>query len=148
MPARRLIACDSFDRVNDIVAELRDRGYTRLGQWSLPQVCYHLAAAVESVLVDPGPTEPTVEQAAEWHRFLASATSPDGSGIPAGRPLPGPTFDPPADCGDDQCDRLAVACRTLVDWPRPRCCPAGSAPCPSSRAARSTWPTRTTTSHS
>ena len=137
MPARRLIAADSFDRVNDVVAELRDRGYTRLGTWSLPQVCYHLAAVAEAVLVDPGPTaEPTAEQADAWRQFFAAATAPDNAGVLEGRSIPYPAFDPPADCGDDQCDRLAGVYQTMVNWPHPRVLSRrfGPAPVEQSRA--------------
>ena len=136
MPARRLIAADSFDRVNDVVAELRDRGYTRLGTWSLPQVCFHLAAVAEAVLVDPGSAEQTAEQAAEWQQFFAAATSPDNAGVLDGRSIPYPAFEPPADCGDDQCDRLAGVYKAMTDWPHPRVLSKrfGPAPVEQSRA--------------
>ena len=117
---RRLIAADSFDRVADVVVGLRDGGYTRLGCWSLPQVCYHLAAVIEAVLVDPGSAEPTAEQAEAWREFSAALTSPGGTGVLEGRSIPFPAFEPPPDCGVDQCDRLAAASKAMTDWPHPR----------------------------
>ena len=115
MPARRLIACDSFDRVLDDVAALRRGGYTRLGTWSLPQVCRHLAVPVELVLTPPTTLEQTDEQAAAWRQLRAAIASPGG--LPPGRPLPSTALDPPADCTDAECDRLAAAYAAFAAYP-------------------------------
>jgi hypothetical protein len=112
---RRLIAADSFDRVNDVVAELRHHGYTRLGEWTLPQVCFHLAATIEPALRPPATTEQTPGQAAAWRERFAEASVPGG--LKPGRPCPNPALDPPPHCGDEQFDRLAAAYRAFAAYP-------------------------------
>lgn len=88
-----------FRDLDEVIAEIRtlQRGYARAGNWSLPQVCWHLEVSVANRM-KPGPYPAnTPEQEARrpvFEQVLASGRLPDG--IVAPEPMV-----PPPDCGDE-----------------------------------------------
>ncbi len=68
---RRTVRFDTPEAVLADVDRLRRGGYRRVGQWSLPQACHHLAAVISGNLTPP-PTDdaPTAEQLAIKEKFF------------------------------------------------------------------------------
>jgi hypothetical protein len=90
----------------DDVRRLRN-GYRRAGAWTLPQVCNHVAGAIERMLAanETAPASvPPVDP--EARGYLASVLS--SGRIPSGRPAPAVSI-PPGDCTDAELDRLLAA---------------------------------------
>ncbi|HVU86443.1 MAG TPA: DUF1569 domain-containing protein [Pirellulales bacterium] len=90
MTTRRRLSFQSLDEIMPEVEQLL-KGHAVAGQWTLGQICNHLAGAIRST-ARPASTVPaaTPEQAALKERFFAAGVFPDG------RPSPAP-FVPSAD---------------------------------------------------
>lgn len=98
-PQRRYL---NFGDIDQVIAEIRRlrKGYVKAGNWSLPQICWHLDAAIQARM-QPGPFPPnTPEQDARrpaFEQVLATGRLPEG--IVAPEPMV-----PPPDCGDAAID--------------------------------------------
>ena len=116
-PGRRTVRYDTPAAVLADVDRLRRGGYRKVGQWSLPQVCHHLASVMTSNL-QPPPTDapPTAEQLATKAKFFGMVLAPGG--MAEGIPVP-PSAQPPADCPDAAIDALAAAFDALAAFPHP-----------------------------
>jgi Protein of unknown function (DUF1569) len=90
------------------VQHLQTAGYKKAGNWTLPQICWHLASTLEAAM-EPS-TEPvppaTPEQTAKLNQVLATGQVPPGLIAP-------PTIDPPASADDADIDRLITALKKL-----------------------------------
>ena len=99
-PTRRVAL--RFETEDDAVADIQRlrSGYTKVGAWSLNQICWHLDTAMQ-FRMRPGPHEPnTPEQDARRSMFeevLATGRLPSGIASPS-------VVVPPADVGDDAID--------------------------------------------
>jgi len=53
-----------FSNVNELIEDVQRlrRGYTQLGKWTLPQICFHVRFPLDASLKEPESTEPTEEQ--------------------------------------------------------------------------------------
>lgn len=71
------------------------RGYTQAGNWSLPQMCWHITKSLQGRMGQPdGPVEPATAQQQEMLRsVLSTGTIPSGLNAP-------PHMTPPSDAGD------------------------------------------------
>ena len=103
----------SIDAVKADVDSLR-RGYSRAGNWSLPQICWHLRSATELLL--HAPTSPaTPEQVGNrpiLDQLLATGVFPGA--------LSAPEFlHPPVNCGDNNMDPLFATLDRLVAFDQP-----------------------------
>jgi len=90
MPARRSLTFTNLDEVIEEVERLLG-GHATVGQWSLGQICNHLAVAIR-LTARPAAAEATgtAEQASLRERFFAAGTFPDGrSAPPPIAPAPG-----------------------------------------------------------
>jgi hypothetical protein len=107
-----------FTSVEELHAELdrlQTAGYTRQGQWSLPQACRHLAVTMEGNL-EPSPSDfATPEETAMKQKFFDMVMGPQG--MPLNLPINNPALIPPEDCGDAEIDRLKTAFQTLAKVP-------------------------------
>src|SRR5437764_6486083 len=79
MPGRRKL---TFSNVPELYAEIERlrSGYEQVGQWSLPQICFHLRWPIDASLKEPKSNEPTEEQK-KFHGFLDQVIAsgwPDG----------------------------------------------------------------------
>jgi hypothetical protein len=96
----------SFARLDQIMPEV-DRlltGHATVGQWSLGQICHHLALALRYSAAARSPVpEPTPEQAALRERFFAAGKFPEG------RPAPPPMEPRPGLDDQVEADRLRAA---------------------------------------
>ena len=114
-PGRRTVRFDTPAAVLADVDRLRRGGYRRVGQWSLPQVCHHLAVVIGGNLTPP-PTDdrPTPEQLAMKETFFAVVRGGMPEGIPSGATTP------PQACDDAAVDRLTAAFDALAAYPHAR----------------------------
>lgn len=106
-----------FKTEAEIAAELdrlRARGYRKLGKWSLPQICKHLALASEGALVPPATTTATPEQAAA-KRALVDVILTTGR-PPVGMETP-PFLVPPDDCDDCDVDHYKTVLVRISAYP-------------------------------
>jgi hypothetical protein len=114
MPQRREINFADTDAVASEVKRLRGGGYTRAGNWTLAQICYHLNIALRSTMRS-GPHQPVqaVPDAPEKVKgILASGKIPDGIRAPD-QAIPPPNT--PMTAVDD----LLKALVTLKTFPGP-----------------------------
>lgn len=118
---RRKISFRDFDGVAEDVDQLNDCGYIRLGNWSLPQICWHLGKTITDNLKQPQTQTATPEETARKNGFFALAFGP--TGFPERMPLP-PTLDPPPDLGPEEIENLKSAMRQLSACPH-RCIQVG-----------------------
>ena len=106
-----------FNTGDDVAAEvdrLRANGYRRHGNWTLPQICRHLAVSSEGALKPPATFNATPEQAA-MKKALVDVILTTGE-PPAD--LEAPDFlTPPADCNDGDIDRLKAMLVALAAYP-------------------------------
>lgn len=112
-PPRELHFADEDAIIADVQA-LR-RGYEQRGDWTLPQICWHLAKIIGSNFDPPADpsAEQTPEQATRLQAFLARLATPGGS---SHWPAP-PANQPPPDAGDADIDRFIEAMRRLKAYP-------------------------------
>lgn len=100
-----------------VVADVRHlrKGCARAGNWTLPQACWHLDAALRSRM-KPGPHPATTpEQAArrpQLEQVLASGRLPDGLVAPD-------HFTPPPACGDEAIDAFLATIEQFKAYPGP-----------------------------
>ena len=112
---RRTVRYASPAEVLADVARLR-RGYAKVGQWSLPQACSHLAWVMTASLTPPpNDDEPTADQLATKAKFFGLVLS----GMPEGMPLPQDKV-PPATAGDADIDALTAAFAAVAAYPHAR----------------------------
>ncbi len=88
MPERRLLV---FTHVDEIMPEV-DRltaAHAKVGQWTLAQICHHIASGIRYSTVGPPCTaEPTREEAVIRKRFFGLERFPDGAPAPPGTEPP------------------------------------------------------------
>ncbi len=106
-----------FANEEDVIADIERlrRGCERAGQWTLPQVCWHLSKSAEfSMRAGPFP-EPTPEQIARrpvLDQVLGGAPLPSGlTALEA--------FQPPVDCSESEIDRLQEVMKAAKSYPGP-----------------------------
>ena len=115
-PGRRTVRYATAADVLADVARLRRGGYARLGTWSLPQACHHLAVVIGGNLQPPETdAPPTDEQRATKAKFFGMVLS---GGMPEG--LPSGATAPPPDVADAAVDTLAEAFAQLDVYPHAR----------------------------
>jgi hypothetical protein len=106
-----------FKSEDEVIAELGwlRRGYRQLGQWTLPQIAWHLSKPIELYLVAPEDfsAKPTPEQAQRQATFFERCHRPRGFD---GMTAPGP-MTPPAECGEEDIDRYIAQLRRLKAYP-------------------------------
>ncbi len=86
----------TFANLDDVMADVEDlmRGYITVGQWSLGQICRHLASAIQWLLEGgPDPAFPPVPEGVR-QRLL------DSGRMRAGVQIPHPSLLPPPDLDD------------------------------------------------
>ncbi len=103
---------NSPDQVIADVDQLRARPHHKLGNWTLPQVCRHLAVVIDGNLTPPPTDEPTPEQIAMKQKFFGMVLGP--AGMPDNMPA-GPAVLPPDTCGDEAIDHLKAAFKALSE---------------------------------
>jgi hypothetical protein len=86
------------------------RGYTQAGNWSLPQICYHLTAALKSRM-HPGAHAPGNTPEQDARRPMLAEVFRTGR-LPDRLPAPAETV-PPTNLGDDAIDTYLA---TLEQW--------------------------------
>lgn len=117
--APRTLHLETEQQAIDEVRRLR-QGYVQHGQWTLPQICWHLARPLINNTRPPEPMdlEPTPEQARLKAGFVdhivKTRTSP-----PHMKEAP-PSMVPPADAGEAAIDEFIAALRTLQAYPHPK----------------------------
>jgi len=85
MSERRKLNFADTDAVAADIRRLRG-GYTQNGNWSLPQICWHVEAILK-FWMRPGPhapAKPTAEQVLRLKNIFASGQLPDGINAPEG----------------------------------------------------------------
>ena len=111
--ARRQLSFNSEDDVIAEVDRLRAGGYAKRGNWSLPQICFHLAVVPRKSLKPPASTAPTPAQQRIQDGFIGTILS-------TGKPPPGMTPPPdmiPADtCGDADIESFKAALTQLKSY--------------------------------
>jgi hypothetical protein len=115
MSERRSLAFTCEDEVIADLGWLR-RGYRQVGEWNLPQVCWHLSSLIEKYLEPPADpsAKPTAEQAERQAWFFAKADKPRGFD---GMTCP-PPFIPPVESGDVDIERFIAELRKLKAYPQ------------------------------
>jgi hypothetical protein len=76
----------SFQSLEDVMPEVERliKGHALAGQWSLGQICSHLAGAIRLTARSPSTAHPaTPEQAALKEQFFAAGVFPQGRSSPA-----------------------------------------------------------------
>jgi hypothetical protein len=107
-----------FKTVAELDAELnqlRTGKYTKVGKWSLPMACKHLAATIEGSLEPAASDTPTPEESAMKAKFFGMVLNPDG--FPENLPIGNPALIPAEDCSDAEVDRLKAAFEKLATLP-------------------------------
>jgi hypothetical protein len=106
-----------FETNRDIVLEinrLRHGGYTQRGNWSLPQMCWHISVPLKNRIKPPVSTTPTPQQAALQRTIiepiLATGKAPPGM-------QPPPEMIPPAECGQASIDDFLALLDQLDQYP-------------------------------
>ena len=85
----------TFAHLDDVLAEVERllARHETVGQWSLGQICNHLAIGVRlSIEVPPDPSVPPVPEAIR-QRFFRAGRFPDGRQVPHPLLLPAPGLD-------------------------------------------------------
>jgi hypothetical protein len=107
---RRLLSFADTDAVAAEVRRLR-RGWTKTGNWSLPQICWHLNRAMTfSMRPGPHPAPPVDPAAAErLHYMLKTGRPPDGIQAPD-------IAIPPAEVPEPAIDEFLATLETLKNF--------------------------------
>lgn len=90
-PGRRSLQFHNFDEINADVDRLLD-GCSTVGNWSLGQICNHLATVTRRILNTPvdGPHDTSLRVSAEQRdRVLTTGVLPEGIALPGGLATPG-----------------------------------------------------------
>lgn len=107
-----------FKTPGELAAELehlKKTGYTKTGNWNLPQACRHLALVIESNLAPPPSDQPTPEETAMKEKFFSMVLGPQG--MPEQMPISNKDLIPPPDCSEAEIERLITAFQTLESIP-------------------------------
>jgi hypothetical protein len=106
-----------FETRHDIVREinrLRHGGYTQRGNWSLPQICWHISVPLKKRIKPPATTTPTPEQSALQKKIiepiLATGKAPPGM-------QPPPEMIPPTECAQTSIDDFLALLDQLEKYP-------------------------------
>jgi hypothetical protein len=114
-PGRRTVRYSAPADVLADVDRLRRGGYRKVGQWTLPQACHHLATVISGNLTPPPNDDPpTPEQLAMKAKFFGMVQGGMPEGIPSGATTP------PQACDDTSIDALAAAFAALDAYPHAR----------------------------
>ncbi len=93
---RRALSFQSLDEVMPDVDRLAS-GHTAKGQWTLGQICRHLAVALQGTILNrvrhERPVELSEEQRARRERILVQGVFPEGAPIPLERLVPPSSLD-------------------------------------------------------
>ena len=112
---RRPLKFKTTEEMNVELDHLQKANYKKLGKWSLPQACRHVAMTIEGSL-EPAPSEtPTPEETAMKQKFFGMVLNPEG--IPENLPIGNPALIPGEDCTDTEIDRLKAAFEKLAKLP-------------------------------
>jgi hypothetical protein len=114
MTTRRPVKFASADDVVADVQRLRSVPYTRSGNWSLEQACWHLNF-VTNYFMSPGP-HPIPNTPPDAHQNLKSVLA--GGQIPTGIRSPDPAL-PPEACSPDAVDSFIATMQRFKDFPGP-----------------------------
>ncbi|HSV13469.1 MAG TPA: DUF1569 domain-containing protein [Tepidisphaeraceae bacterium] len=116
-PTRRPLAFATEDGVLAEVARLRRHGYQKTGNWSLPQIAWHLMIPIDAYLNPPASPDiqPTPEQAKMKAGFVDYIVA-NGKLPPHATTAP-PSWTPPADAGDADVERLVIGMNKLKNYP-------------------------------
>ena len=113
--SRRPLKFKTPQELNAELDRLQTGNYQKVGNWSLPQACHHLASTIEGSLA-PAPNDvPTPEETAMKEKFFGMVRSPEG--MPEKLPIGNSALIPPDDCTDAEIDRLKRAFETLATLP-------------------------------
>ncbi len=112
---RRRLRFDSIADLNAELDRLRAGTYRKLGNWTLPQVCRHVAMTITGSLTPPPSDEPTAEESAMKQKFFGMVMG--SAGMPENLPIGNPALIPPADCSNAEIDVLKSAFQSLATYP-------------------------------
>ncbi len=133
MTKNRLRPKLKFDNVDAAITDiesLRQHGYVKAGQWSLPQVCFHLSQVVDSLTQPTTATECTPEQKAfkeKLQSIIAQPGGPSNLDAPPGS-VPTPTAD------ESAVDAAINSLRKVAGWPEKIVGMGGFGPAPLAEA--------------
>ena len=120
-PGRRTLRYNSLDDIMPDVERLL-AGYKTVGNWSVGQMCRHLATVLRRSVDQPAPTERDLSKyaSAEQKRELfESGVIEEGRPMPAGREVPGSLDDrEEADGLRDAISHYAASPGPAMDHPR------------------------------
>jgi len=103
-----------YPNVDAAIADVQSlrRGYTQSGNWTLPQICWHLTTVLDRS--SRPATEPATPEQQKMQpvkeKILATGRLPGQIDAP-------PTVVPPADCGEESVDAFIAALRRLAIYP-------------------------------
>lgn len=104
-----------FDTIDDVINDirvLRRAGYEQHGNWSLPQIAWHVGKILQPTLKAPTIRSATPEQNARWNGFIAVIREPGG-----GSKFPAGANEPKDKCLDDDVEHLIALFQQLRDFP-------------------------------
>jgi hypothetical protein len=114
---RRPLKFKTVDELNAELDRLQSTPCNKLGNWTLPQACRHVALVIEGSLNPPPTNDPTPEESAMKQKFFGTVLGPQG--MPEQMPIGNPELIPSADCGDGEIDHLRIALTKLLTYPHP-----------------------------
>ena len=103
-----------YPNVDAAIADVQSlrRGYTQSGNWTLPQICWHLTSVLDKT--SRPATEPATPEQVKMQpikeKILATGRLPGR--IEAPQPVV-----PPPDCGEESVDAFIAALRRLAIYP-------------------------------
>ena len=108
-----------FKTEDDVIADVERlrKGYKQLGNWTLPQICYHVAMPMQFAPPEPADLQRTPEQDAMKSGFVDYILT-ERKMKPEWK-ADGPWV-PPDDAGDAEVDVFLDALRTQRDYPHDR----------------------------
>jgi hypothetical protein len=112
---RRPLKFKTVAELDADLAQLRSGKYTKVGNWTLPQACRHLALTMEGSLTPAESDTPTAEESAMKQKFFAMVLGPQG--MPENLPIGNPALIPGEDCTEAEIDRLKAAFEKLSNLP-------------------------------
>ena len=113
--SRRPLKFKTVEELNAELDRLQIGECKKLGNWTLPQACRHLALVIEGNLIPPPTDVPTPEEIAMKEKFFGMVMGP--TGMPENLPIGNPALIPPDDCTDAETDHLKTALKTLQAYP-------------------------------
>jgi hypothetical protein len=105
----------NYTNVDAVIADVQSlrKGYTQNGNWTLPQICWHLSTVIERT-GHPATEPATPDQQKRrpmFEQILATGL------LPAGRIDAPETVLPPANCDDAAIDAFLATLRKLAVYP-------------------------------